>query len=118
MKVIAIIQFILCSICLIALTYNAIKACLSLRREEPSLNKILMLTLISHLRSNVNQINEMKKSFADLIKHEEYEEAEKLKPFILKAEDSLKKSLHSFRKMYGDECCEVIVVDVKRNDET
>lgn len=98
MKVIPIIQFILCSIWLFALTYYATKAYLRIRREELLLNKILMLTLISHLRSNVNQINEMKKSFADLIKHEEYEEAEKLKPFILKAEDSLKSRCIVFGK--------------------
>lgn len=82
------------------------------------LDRMLFLVMGDHIRNNFNEVNELKKTFSDLVNREQYEEAENLKMVISKAAENAERSLHNFKEIFGDDACEIIVSDVKKNSDS
>ena len=105
-----------------AVTYFAITAWFELRRlkrdiigMKRALAVTTTITMGEHVKSNFEQLNEMKAAFHRLVENEQYEEAEELKNAIAKMELSAEHALKEFKDICGDKLCEVIVTKVKNH---
>lgn len=126
MEVLQIILFGLGAIAYLTTSYLAVSAYFYLRRQHEyiqkmkmSLEKILMISMSDHVRDNFSELNELQKTYAELIQREQYEEAKELKSFIQEAEESAVKSMHNFQDIFGVDVCKIIVTkkDVKSHEE-
>jgi len=102
MQILNIILYIMAIIANCFLTWFAITAWFELRRlkrdiigMKRALAVTTTITMGEHVKSNFEQLNEMKAAFHRLIENEQYEEAEKLKAAIKK--DGLQKMHHVMR---------------------
>ena len=108
-----------------AVTYFAVTAWFELRRIKNDILGIkralaitTTITMGEHVKSNFEQLNEMKADFHRLVENEQYEEAEKLKNAIAKVELNAEHALKEFKDICGDKLCEIVVTKVKsRADE-
>lgn len=126
MEVLQIILFGLGAIAYLTTSFLAVSAYFYLRRQHEyiqkmkmSLEKILMISISDHVRDNFSELNELQKTYAELIQREQYEEAKELKSFIQEAEESALKSLRNFQDIFGVDVCKIIVTkkDVKSHEE-
>ena len=120
MQILNIIFTIVAIIANGALAYFAITAWFELRRIKSDLIGMrralaitTTITMGEHVRSNFDQLNEMKKTFHLLVENEQYEEAEELKNAIAKMELSAEHALKEFKDICGDKLCEIVVTKVK-----
>ena len=102
------------------LTWFAITAWFELRRlkrdiigMKRALAVTTTITMGEHVKSNFEQLNEMKAAFHRLIENEQYEEAEELKNAIAKMELSAEHALKEFKDICGDKLCDIVVTKVK-----
>ena len=93
----------------VALMTIAIVAFLTLRRMERRQRDIsrtasttLMLTMGEHLKSNVEELNDMQHRLSRLVEDEQYEAAEQLKGIIEKHEQTVRQSMEQIKRMFGD----------------
>ncbi len=103
-----------------AVTYFAITAWFELRRlkrdiigMKRALAVTTTITMGEHVKSNFEQLNEMKAAFHRLVENEQYEEAEELKNAIAKMELSAEHALKEFKDICGDNLCDIVVTRVK-----
>jgi len=107
-----------------AVTYFAITAWFELRRlkrdiigMKRALAVTTTITMGEHVKSNFEQLNEMKAAFHRLVENEQYEEAEELKNAIAKMELSAEHALKEFKDICGDSLCDIVVTKVKRHPD-
>jgi len=119
MQIQNIISAIVAIIANVAMTYFAITAWFELRRMkrkltgmERAMSVVTTIAMGEHVKSNFDQLNEMKATFLRLVEKEQYKEAEELKNAIAKMELSAEYALKHFKDICGDNC-EVIVKKVK-----
>ena len=122
MQILNIIFTIVAIIANAAVTYFAITAWFEVRRMnrkltgmERAMAIVTTITMGEHVKSNFDQLNEMKAAFHRLIENEQYEEAEELKKAIAKMELSAEHALKEFKDICGDKLCEVVVTKVKNH---
>ncbi len=122
MQILNIILSIMAIIANCFLTWFAITAWFELRRikndilgMKHALAVTTTITMGEHVKSNFEQLNEMKASFHRLVENEQYEEAEELKNAIAKMELSAEHALKEFKDICGDKLCEVVVTKVKNH---
>ena len=122
MQILNIIFTIVAIIANAAVTYFAITAWFEIRRMNRKLTGmkramaiVTTITMGEHVKSNFEQLNEMKAAFHRLIENEQYEEAEELKKAIAKMELSAEHALKEFKDICGDKLCEVVVTKVKNH---
>ena len=103
-----------------AVTYFAITAWFELRRMKSdfagmkrALAITTTITMGEHVKSNFEQLNEMKADFHRLVENEQYEEAEELKNAIAKVELNAEHALKEFKDLCGDKLCDIVVTKVK-----
>ena len=120
MQILNIILSIMAIIANCFLTWFAITAWFELRRLKRdiigmrhALAVTTTITMGEHVKSNFEQLNEMKAAFHRLVKNEQYEEAEELKNAIAKMELSAEHALKEFKDICGDKLCEIFVTKVK-----
>ena len=120
MQILNIIFTIVAIIANAAVTYFAITAWFEVRRMnrkltgmERAMAIVTTITMGEHVKSNFDQLNEMKAAFHRLVENEQYEEAEELKKAIAKMELSAEHALKEFKDICGDKICEVVVTKVK-----
>ena len=120
MQILNIILTIVAFIGNCAVTYFAITAWFELRRlkrkltgMERAMAIVTTITMGEHVKSNFEQLNEMKAAFHQLVENEQYEEAEELKNAIAKMELSAEHALKEFKDICGDKLCEIVVTKVK-----
>lgn len=104
----------------VAVTYFAITAWFEFRRIKSdiigmrrALAITTTITMGEHVKSNFEQLNEMKAAFHRLVENEQYEEAEELKNAIAKMELNAEHALKEFKDICGDKLCEIVVTKVK-----
>lgn len=124
MQILNIILIIMAIIANCFLTWFAITAWFELRRlnrdiigMKRALAVTTTITMGEHVKSNFEQLNEMKATFLRLVENEHYKEAEELKNAIAKMELSAEHALKEFKDLFGDKLCEVIVTKVKSHLE-
>ena len=120
MQILNIIFTIVAIIANAAVTYFAITVWFEVRRMnrkltgmERAMAIVTTITMGEHVKSNFDQLNEMKAAFHRLVENEQYEEAEELKKAIAKMELSAEHALKEFKDICGDKICEVVVTKVK-----
>lgn len=84
---------------------------------ETSIQKILIITLGERMRKNFEDLNELNLKLADLIEHEQYEEAEKLKKVIEKVKENAFNSLKNFQKTFGKDMCETVISEINNDKD-
>ena len=106
-----------------AMTFFAAFAFTSLRRLRKDVDSMghgvaITTTLVmgSHVRENFEEVTRMKEAFNRLVENEQYEEAQKLRDAIEKAERAAKASLERFRKTCGG-IAEITVAGVRYGRE-
>lgn len=121
MQILNIIFTIVAIIANGALTYFAITAWFELRRlkrdftgMKRAMSIVTTITMGEHVKSNLDQLNEMKETFIKLVEEERYEEAERLKAAIAKVERNAKAAMERFEDICGDRC-EIIVTKLKNH---
>lgn len=109
------------SIAYFAMTFFATEAWFRLRRMQKDINhmkaaqqKCLMLTMGEHLRSNFNEVNSMRKTMQELVENEDFEQAEKLKAVLAKAEAGALSALKQFKETFGDDIVEIEATLISR----
>lgn len=124
MQILNIILSIMAIIANCFLTWFAITAWFELRRikndilgMKHALAVTTTITMGEHVKSNFEQLNEMKASFHRLVENEQYEEAEELKNAIAKMELNAEHALKEFKDICGDKLCEIVVTKVKSHLE-
>ena len=124
MQILNIILSIMAIIANCFLTWFAITAWFELRRikndiigMKRALAITVTITMGEHVKSNFEQLNEMKASFHRLVENEQYEEAEELKNAIAKMELNAEHALKEFKDICGDKLCEIVVTKVKSHLE-
>lgn len=92
-----------------------------LKRQEAELDEIkygvktsIALAMGEHLRNSFNEINDMKETLRDMVEDERFEEAERLKAVIEKAESGAMRELERFREHFGKDCVDVEITNVRR----
>lgn len=92
-----------------ALAFLACYSFFALRRMERRQRDIsrtasttLMLTMGEHLKSNVEELNDMQHRLSRLVEDEQYEAAEQLKGIIEKHEQTVRQSMEQIKRMFGD----------------
>ena len=92
-----------------------------LKRQAAELDEIkygvktsIALAMGEHLRNSFNEINDMKETLRDMVEDERFEEAERLKAVIEKAESGAMRELERFREHFGKDCVDVEVTNVRR----
>ena len=120
MQILNIIFTIVTIIANCFLTWFAITAWFALRRlnrdfagMKRAMAIVTAITMGEHVKSNFEQLNEMKAAFHRLIEKEQYEEAEELKKAIAKMELGAEHALKEFKDLCGDKLCEIFVTKVK-----
>ena len=120
MQILNIILNIMAIIANCFLTWFAVTAWFELRRMKRKLTGmeramaiVTTITMGEHVKSNFEQLNEMKAAFHQLVENEQYEEAEELKNAIAKMELSAEHALKEFNDICGDKLCEIVVTKVK-----
>ena len=116
MQILNIIFTIVAVIANAAMTYFAITAWFELRRVKRAMAIVTTIAMGERVKSNFDQLNEMKAAFHRLVENEQYEEAEELKNVIAKMELNAEHALKEFKDVCGDSC-EVIVTNVKNRAE-
>ena len=119
-----ILQIILSLMGIVAYVVTALFACYAfgrLKRQEDELDEIkygvktcIALAMGEHIRNSFNEINDMKEVLEEMIEDERFEEAERLKTVIAKAESGAMRELERFREHFGKDC--VDVTSIKRKD--
>ena len=122
MQILNIIFTIVAIIANAAVTYFAITVWFEVRRMnrkltgmERAMAIVTTITMGEHVKSNFEQLNEMKAAFHRLVENEQYEEAEELKNAIAKMEISAEHALKEFKDICGDKLCEIVVTKVKNH---
>lgn len=122
MQILNIIFDIMAIIVNCFLTWFAITAWWELRSMKRdiigmrhALAVITTITMGEHVKSNFEQLNEMKAAFHRLVENEQYEEAEELKKAIAKMELNAEHALKEFKDICGDKFCEIVVTKVKNH---
>lgn len=102
-----------------AMTILAITVWVELRRLKRNIiitrravAEVAGLTMASHIRGNVSEISKMKEILAQLVKHEKYEEAEKLKASIANMERQTQEAIQKLNSIFGEDVCEVVVTNI------
>ena len=120
MQILNIVLSIVAIIANCFLTWFAITAWFELRRikndiidMKRALAVTTTITMGEHVKSNFEQLNEMKAAFHRLVENEQYKEAEELKNAIAKMELSAEHALKEFKDICGDKLCEIFVTKVK-----
>lgn len=92
-----------------ALVFLATYSFFALRRMERRQRDIsrtasttLMLTMGEHLKSNVEELNDMQHRLSRLVEDEQYEAAEQLKSIIEKHEQTVRQSMEQIKRLFGD----------------
>ena len=122
MQILNIIFTIMATIAAWILTLFAITAWGELRRlnrkltvMERAMTIVTTITMGEHVKSNFEQLNEMKAAFHRLIENEQYEEAEKLKAAITEMERNAEASMKRFKDICGDDICKIVVTKEKKH---
>ena len=122
MQILNIILTVAATIANFFLTWFAITAWFELRRLKRDIigmrRSLIITTTITmgeHVRSNFEQLNEMKDAFRRLVENEQYEEADNLKAAIVKMTHHAEESLKQLKDVCGDDICEVVVTKVKNH---
>ena len=122
MQILNIILTIVTIIANCFLTLFAITAWFELRRMkrnltvmERAMTIVTTITMGEHVKSNFEQLNEMKAAFHRLIENEQYEEAEKLKAAITEMERNAEASMKRFKDICGDDICKIVVTKEKKH---
>lgn len=109
MQILNIIFTIVTIIANCFLTWFAITAWFALRRlnrdfagMKRAMAIVTTITMGEHVKSNFEQLNEMKVTFHMLVENEQYDEAEELKKAIAKMELGAEHALKEFKDLYGD----------------
>lgn len=123
MQILNIILNIMAIIANCFLTWFAITAWFALRRlnrdfagMKRAMAIVTTITMGEHVKSNFEQLNEMKATFHLLVENERYEEAEELRKAIAKMEIGAEHALKEFKDLYGDKLCEIFVTKVKADN--
>jgi biopolymer transport protein ExbB/TolQ len=92
-----------------ALAFLATYSFFALRRMERRQRDIsrtasttLMLTMGEHLKSNVEDLNDMQHRLSRLVEDEQYEAAEQLKGIIEEHEQAVRQSMEQIKRIFGD----------------
>ena len=122
MQILNIILTVAATIANGTMIYFTITAWFELRRMKRKLTAmeramaiVTTITMGEHVKSNFDQLNEMKATFHRLVENEQYEEAEELKNAIAKMELNAEHALKEFKDICGDKLCEIVVTKVKNH---
>jgi len=118
MHTIQIIDSIVSIVAYVAMSFLVGFTFVRIRLQESALKnltactvKMTALVTAGFLKSQFESINEMKDQFRCLVEEERYEEAERLKGFILKAEQEAFRELEKFHKQFAGTNVDVRVDD-------
>lgn len=107
-----------------ALTFFGVTAWFRLRevnkKADAMLRGVGLVTTImmgQHVKENFEEVNRMKRTFDRLVENEQYEDAERMKAVIDKAERDALRSLEKFKETCGD-AVNVIVTKVNGDRTT
>lgn len=73
-----------------------------LRKTHKDVRVTLMLMMGEHIRGSIEEVNCMRSVLAELVKTEQYEQAEQLKALIAKAEKGVQDDLQQMKVLFGD----------------
>ena len=121
MQALQIITDFIVSIGHVALIAFCITSFMVLRQMIKDINhlktaqqKCLMVTMAEHLRSNFNEVNTMRETMQELVENEDFEQAEKLKAVLDKAEADALSALKQFKETFGDDIVEIEATKISR----
>ena len=75
------------------------------RRTKATLRGVSLLTTLAmghHVKENFEEVNRMKRAFEQLVEEERYEDAERMKSVIDKAERDAERALEHFKDTFGE----------------
>lgn len=105
MKILQIVLTIVSSLAYLATAIMAISAFFRLRRlckdmdeMKSCMGNVVRLSLVNHVRDSFREVNEMKETLSHLVESERFEEADKLKDVISKAEENARRALDELNK--------------------
>lgn len=106
------------------LVFFAVTAWFRLREVNKKIGAMLrgvglVTTMVmgQHVKENFEEVNRMKRTFERLVENEQYDDAERMKAVIDKAERDALRSLEKFKETYGD-AVDVIVTKVNGDATT
>lgn len=105
-----------------AMTFLAAFAFARLKRQEEDIKELnmlatrtLVLVLGEHIRASFEALNDMKETLHDLIDDERFEEAERLKATIAKAEHAAMRELERFKDSFGEDGVDIKMTSIRRD---
>lgn len=112
MEILKVAFTIMATIAYSAMAFFVAYAVTKIRELRRTQMKMMMLVMSEHLRGTFNELNSLKATFNELVENENFEEAEKLKGIIEKAEVASMNALRHFQDMFGNDACEVTITKV------